>query len=212
MKKFPIYNEFLANVKGIGEISAGWILGSFDIEKATTVSKMWQYAGYNPALIKGKKRIAKKSYKPEMGEIISEIKNIRTNEKDYIIQTNSLIRGDRATEGFILPFNQELRTKLFVMGGGFIKAKNHYAAEFYYPCKKRLENSENVIVNEGKTRKGDGETWSEASKLRRHLASIRWMNKHFLKDLYSAWREIEGLPVRMPYAEEYLGKVHETDI
>jgi hypothetical protein len=34
------------------------------------------------------------------------------------------------------------------------------------------------------------------------------MIKQFLKDLYVHWRTLEGLPVRQPYAEEYLGKVH----
>jgi hypothetical protein len=34
------------------------------------------------------------------------------------------------------------------------------------------------------------------------------MLKMFLKDLYVAWRKIEGLEVREPYAAEYLGKRH----
>jgi hypothetical protein len=34
------------------------------------------------------------------------------------------------------------------------------------------------------------------------------MIKMFVKDLYVAWRTIEGLEVRKPYQEEYLGKVH----
>ncbi len=209
LKKFPVYNEFLAHVKGIGEVSAAWIIGSFDIEKATTVSKMWQYAGYNPGMVRGKKRVSKKKYKPEMGEIISEVKNIKDNSTDLIIQTDELIRGDRAIEGFVLPFNRELRTKLFVMAEGFIKQQNQYALEFYYPYKNRLENETRNIINDGKARKGDGDPWCEANKLRRHLAAMRYMNKQFLKDLYNAWREIEGLPIRPPYAEEYLGKKHE---
>jgi len=34
------------------------------------------------------------------------------------------------------------------------------------------------------------------------------MVKMFLKDLYVAWRELEGLEIRRPYEEEYLGRVH----
>jgi hypothetical protein len=30
----------------------------------------------------------------------------------------------------------------------------------------------------------------------------------YLRDLYVAWRTLEGLPVRAPYEEEYLGKKH----
>lgn len=38
----------------------------------------------------------------------------------------------------------------------------------------------------------------------------RYTAKMFLSHLWSVWRELEGLPVRMPYAIEYLG--HETYI
>jgi hypothetical protein len=80
--------------------------------------------------------------------------------------------------------------------------------EFYYPYKLRLENEDSIVINEGKARKGDGKPWKEVSKGHRNNAAIRYMVKMFIKDLYAAWREIEGLPVRVPYAEEYLGKKH----
>jgi hypothetical protein len=209
LKRFPIYNLWLEDIKGIGEVAAGWIISSFDIEKATTVSKMWQYAGLNPGLVRGKKRVSKKDYKPIMGKIISEMPNIKTGVNDYIIETNEMIRGDKATEGFVLPYNKALRTHLIgVMGAGFIKAQNSYALEFYYPIKARYEQEDSVVINEGKARKDDGKTWKEVSKGHRNNAAIRYMIKMFIKDLYVAWREIESLPVRAPYAEEYLGKRH----
>ena len=34
------------------------------------------------------------------------------------------------------------------------------------------------------------------------------MIKMFLKDLYIAWRTLEGLEVRKPYEEEYLNRKH----
>ena len=40
--------------------------------------------------------------------------------------------------------------------------------------------------------------------------SKRYMIKMFLQDLYVAWRTLEGLSVRKPYAEEYLDKKHEA--
>jgi hypothetical protein len=36
------------------------------------------------------------------------------------------------------------------------------------------------------------------------------MMKHLLQDLYVAWRTLEGLPVREPYQEAYLGHKHTT--
>jgi hypothetical protein len=211
LRKFPIYNNFLKDVKGVGPLAAAWIISEFDIYKATAVSKMWQYAGLNPSLVRGKKRIGKKSYKPEMGEIINEMPNKRTESVDCIIQTSDLIKGDRPTEGYVLPYNKNLRTRLVgVLADGFIKAKSSYALEFYYPYKARLEKEENVIETYGRERKDSGKKWSEVSKSHRDMAAKRYMIKMFLKDLYVAWREIEGLPVRPPYEEEYLGKKHST--
>jgi len=209
LKRFPIWNEWLKDVKGVGEVSGGWLLGEFDIEKATAVSKMWQYAGLNPGLVKGKKRIAKKLYKPEMGDIVSEMKNIRSGDTDYIIVTDVLVRGDKATEGFVLPYNKNLKTFLLgVLATGFIKQKSSYALEFYYPYKARLENESSIVENKGKARKDDGKAWKDVSLGHRDNAAKRYMMKMFLKDLYVAWRTVENLPVRAPYAEEYLGKKH----
>lgn len=46
------------------------------------------------------------------------------------------------------------------------------------------------------------------STMHRHVAALRYCAKQFLAELYKQWRTIEGLPVRVPYAEEYLGRVH----
>jgi hypothetical protein len=209
LKLFPVYNEFLKDVKGVGEVLAGWLISEIDIYKATAVSKIWQYAGLNPSLVKGKKRIDKKAYKPEMGEVVSEMENTRSEGTDLVIQTMDMIKGDRPTEGYILPYNKNLRTRLMgILADGFIKAKSSYAIEFYYPYKARLEKEDSVIEDFGRTRKDSGKKWSEVSKGHRDMAAKRYMIKMFLRDLYVAWREIEGLPVRPPYEEEYLGKKH----
>jgi len=40
------------------------------------------------------------------------------------------------------------------------------------------------------------------------LCSKRYMVKMFLAELWNVWRALEGLEIRPPYAEEYLGRVH----
>lgn len=190
LKRFPVYTEFLASVKGVGPIAAGWIIAEFDIERATTVSKMWQFAGLNPGMVRGKKR-------HELGD-----------GKFDIEVTDTMVRGDRKTPGFVAPFNGRLRTALVgVMADGFIKAQNHYALEYYYPLKERLANSANE-VEERKGGKSQHKPWSEVSKGHRDRAAKRYMVKMFLLDLYKAWREIEGLHVRPSYQEEKLGHIH----
>jgi hypothetical protein len=186
LKRFSIWTEYLEGIKGVGTIAAGWIIGEFDIEKATTVSKMWQFAGLNPGLVKGKKRVDHEDGKVEF------------------VETGEMIRGDKLTPGHVSPFNQNLRTALVgVLADGFIKQQNYYCMEFYYPYKARLEQEENIVMHVGKEKQ-----WKDVNKGHRDRAAKRYMIKMFLKDLYVAWRTIEGLPVRPSYQEEYLGHKH----
>lgn len=186
LKRFPVYTEWLAGVKGVGPIAAGWIVGEFDIERATTVSKLWQFSGMNPGMVIGKKRVENK------------------DGSFSFIPTNEMIRGDKMTPGFVAPFNKRLRTALLgVMADGFIKAQNHYCMTFYYPYKERLAQSEREVTHLKKE-----VAWKDVSKGHRDSAAKRYMVKMFLADLYAAWRKIEGLPVREPYQEQYLGHKH----
>jgi hypothetical protein len=189
LKRFPIYTEWLSKVKGVGTIGAGWMIAEYDIERATTVSKLWQFTGLNPGMVCGTKR--------------KEVDGV-----DTFIRTNELIRGDRLTPGFVAPFNKRLRVAMVgVLADGFIKAQNDYCMNYYYPYKKRLENEARQA--EGMNSKGKPfKAWSEESKGHRDRAAKRYMIKMFLKDLYVQWRTIEGLEVREPYSAEYLGKRH----
>jgi hypothetical protein len=192
LKRFPIYENWLKGVKGVGPIAAGIIISSFDIEKATTVSKMWQYSGLNPSTVRGKKR----KDKPD-------------GSFDVIV-TDTMIRGDKLTAGFIAPFNKNLRTALCgVLADGFIKAQAPYALEFYYPYKERLANSDKTTQEIRKAgAKAEDIAWKDAKLAHRDRAAKRYMIKMFLLDLYRAWREIEGLEVREPYQDQYLGHKH----
>jgi hypothetical protein len=192
LRRMPIYTEYLEGVKGVGTVAAAHICGSFDIYEGRTVSKLWQYCGLNPGMVRGKKRVERKD-----------------GGFDIVI-TDTMIRGDKMTAGFVAPFNKELRTALLgVMADGFIKCQNSYAMDYYYPMKTRLEQSANTVQEISKAgAKPQDVAWSEAKKAHRHRAAMRYMIKMFLKDLYSVWRPMHGLDVRAPYAEEYLGKRH----
>lgn len=192
LKRFPVYEKFLKHVKGVGTVAAGWILGEYDIERATTVSKLWQFTGLNPGMVPGKKRM-------EDG-----------NGEAHYELTGMMVRGDKLTPGHVAPFNKRLRVALLgVMCDGFIKCQNDYAMKYYYPMKARLEQSDNKVLEIRKAGSKPQEVeWKEAKKAHRHRAAMRYMLKMFLKDLYVQWRTIEGLDVRAPYSEEYLGKRH----
>lgn len=203
LKRFPVWVEFLNNVKGCGEVSAAYIISEFDINKATTVSKMWQYAGLNPGLVRGKKVVTLKSAEKQNLNIIRKFTDKKGIEKAIII-TDEMIRGDKMSEGFLSPYNKKLRIALCgVMADCFIKAKNSYRFDFYDTYKTRLENSEYEVAECGKNIK-----WSDAKKNHRHRAAVRYMVKMFIKDLYNVWRKLEGLPVRPTYQEEKLQHKH----
>ena len=183
IKKYPVYTEFLKDVKGCGPKLSAVIIATIDIEKATTVSKIWQYAGLNPAKVKGKK-------------------SKEVNGERVIYETDEWIRGDKLTKGFVAPYNVFLKTNMLgKLADSFIKSKSPYT-EFYYNMKQRLAESEKPV-------NGNPEKmWKNEPLIHRDRYAKRYMVKMFLADLYKNWRTIEGLPVRPPYQEEYLGHKH----
>ena len=109
---------------------------------------------------------------------------------------------DKKVKGQKCCFNQFLRAKLCgVLGSGFLKANSPYR-EFYDNMKHRLESSDWGMESKNPTDKKRPKAGHQ------HKAATRYMVKMFLKDLYIAWRTIEGLSVREPYQAEYLGKRH----
>jgi hypothetical protein len=131
LKKIPVYTGWLKGVKGVGETLAGYIISNIDIEKATNVSKIWSFVGYNPGLVKGYKWNEKKGVKE---------------------LTDDMIRGDKLTKGYCSPFNKHLRSKMHVLAQSFIKCKSPYS-DIYYDTKNRL-------LNETRTEK-TGKAWSK---------------------------------------------------
>lgn len=94
-----------------------------------------------------------------------------------------------------ITFNPFLKTKLMgVLASSFLRAgKDNKYSQIYYNVKNRYENHA---------------VYKDSTKLHRHNMALRKMIKQFLIDLYTVWRELEGLPVSKPYAEEKLGIVH----
>jgi hypothetical protein len=109
---------------------------------------------------------------------------------------------DRKTKGQKCPYNQFLRAKLCgVLGSSFLKCNSPYRT-YYDDMKLRLESSDWGMASKNPTDK------SRPKAGHQHKAATRYMVKMFLKDLYVAWRTLEGLPVREPYQEQYLGHKH----
>jgi len=109
---------------------------------------------------------------------------------------------DRKKKGEKCPFNQFLRAKLCgVLGSSFLKCNSPYR-EYYDNMKHRLESQDWGMPAKKPSDKEHPKRWHQ------HKAANRYMIKMFLRDLYVAWRTLEGLPMRDPYSVEYLGKKH----
>ena len=187
LKKHEIYNTWLKDQKGVGPAMAGIIVANIDIYKADAVSNIWSYCGLG--VVNGKAACREKGKKAGYD-----------------------------------PFLKAKMTE--VLGGSFLKCKSPWR-DFYDNYKNRKANCivDVCPVCRGSFSYGPEKKpcymcdagkkvgpypWAK-SDAHLHQASIRYMVKMFLKELYVQWRTIEGLPVRKPYEEEYLNRAsHES--
>lgn len=211
LKQFPVYTEYLSGIPGVAESLSAVIISEYDIHRATTVSKMWQYTGVNPGLVRGRKVIKAKDYKPSHGDIIGH-QTGKHGEQLYVVRTWDYIRGDRLTPGYLSPFNQRLRAKMVGVLGGQLINQNPYYRNIYINERMRLiyQDMQETGKDESKyyTLGSDGKPDWKKGYGHMHARARRKMVKQFILDLYVAWRTLEGLPVREPYKEEYLSKTH----
>jgi len=120
----------------------------------------------------------------------------RSRKKEHLTEIEYVNKNGELATRKSLTFNPFLKTKLIgVLGPSFLKSKSPYSTIFY-DYRNRLENHPK---HKDKTRNH-----------RKNMA-MRYMIKMFLKDLWIAWRTLEGLPIEPDYAEAKLGLKHGGD-
>lgn len=175
LKEFPIYTEFLSQIRGIGPLMAGVIISEIDITRATYVSSLWKYAGLDVVVL-------------EDGTALG-----RSRRRECLVPKVYTNSDGETVETVGITYNPFLKTKLLgVLATSFLRSKSPYA-DYYYQYKNRLMNHPKH---------------KEKSKNHIHRMAIRYMIKMFLRDLYMAWRTLEGLPTYPTYEQEKLGIVH----
>ena len=120
LEYFPIYTEFLSNVRGCGPLMSGVIISEFDISKAKYASSLWKYAGLD----------------------VGPDGRGRSKRKEHLVDTEYVDRetGEVKTKKGIT-FNPWLKTKLIgVLGTGFVKQGDKYRT-IYDDYKHRLQNA-----------------------------------------------------------------------
>lgn len=115
----------------------------------------------------------------------------RSRRKEHLVLRKYIDKNGKEAEKLSITFNPFLKTKLLgVLGPSFLRQKGSPYRAIYENYKHRLENHA---------------VYKDTTKAHRHAMSMRYAVKIFLKDLYVAWKQLEGLPVELPYAEAKLG-------
>jgi hypothetical protein len=118
----------------------------------------------------------------------------RSRRKEHLREIDYTDKDGKPAKRVGITFNPFLKTKLTgVLGPCLIRAGSDPYRAVYDHYKHRLESHPK---------------WAAKTKGHRHNASIRYMIKALLLDLYVAWRNLERLPVSAPYAEAKLGLKH----
>ena len=186
----PIWERWLKHQKGVGPGMGGVIVGSFDIERQSTPSKMWAFAGLAvvdgraPHPVRGQKLNYNAWLRAKLVKVLAEC----------FIKTGSPWRkvyDDRK----LYRRSQLLDVCMACEGTG----KSRYtkvpgATRETHPC----DNCKG---------RGGACMWGK-SDAHRDRDAKRYMIKMFLLELWTHWRKLEGLPTRTPYHEEKLGRVH----
>lgn len=186
----PIYQEFLQHERGIGPAMAAVLITYFDPAKARHVSSFWKYAGLDVA--------------PDG--------LARSRRKEHLIDRAYTTRNGTEATRLSTTYNPWLRMKL--LGGlapSFLRSASP-RRELYDNYRHRITTDQNrhkVTVVEWKRAFRAGEDvrnlWPPG---RIHKAALRYMVKIFLIDLWTKWRQIEGLPVTPSYNEARRGYAH----
>jgi hypothetical protein len=193
LERFPFAVE-LRGVKGIKVKLTSCILAETDIEIAIHASNLTQFYGMNPDFVRGMKNIKKAVYKPGDGEIIRECRD-KQNRIYYMVRTYEMVRGDRLTKGFLCPYNQFMKSKLLGSLADQFWSKGN-PMRIHYDARRQRRDAQGWG-------KSDGHRCNDA----RRICVKTWVQTW----LYPTWRAFEGLSVRAPYQEEYLGHTHHSD-
>lgn len=117
LQDYPVYNEFLTNVRGCGPAMSGVIISEIDIHKCKYASSVWAYCGL---------------------DVASDGKG-RSRRKEHLVEREYTDKEGNAAQRVGITFNPFLKTKLVgVLGSSFLRSNSPYA-QSYRDYKHRLE-------------------------------------------------------------------------
>jgi hypothetical protein len=186
LPEFPIYVEFLSKVIGVGPAMSAVMISEFDIHRAKYASSLWKFAGLDVGA-------------DGLG---------RSRRREHLVEHSYTDKAGNPAKRLGITFDPFLKTKLTgVLGPSFLRSGSSYR-RFYDAYKHRIESDPARPKPPGRQSGWEFDFRVHWRKKRIHDASIRYMVKMFLADLYERWRPLEGLPVFSTYHEAKQGHVH----
>lgn len=124
-----------------------------------------------------------------IGDVVVSMHGRRKGDTEMFPYTDAKTGEVKMKRG--ITYNPILKTKLMgVLTGCLLKAKDPTYSTIYYDYRARL----------------DGSTYhSNHSDGRKNMMAQRYMIKQFLRNLWTVWRQLEGLVVDEPYEVAKLG-------
>lgn len=174
--------EHAVEVKGVGLMLAAKVVSMIDIERASTVSALWRYAGYGTV--------------PRCKECDAWIEEIEVGDDgDTAFRQECQVCGsidfryvaERRRKGHELHYNMRLKTAVHLVGQSFLKSNSPYR-RIYDGAREKYANKR--------------PDWTDGHQ---HYAAMRKMVKIWLSHLWDRWRRLEKLPVSDPYAQDQAG-------
>lgn len=122
LQEYPIYNEFLEGVRGVGPAMAGVIISEIDITRARYASSLWRYAGLD----------------------VGKDGKGRSRRAEHLIDVEYEAADGETMTRKSITFNPFLKTKLIgVLGPSFLKSNNALYRDIYDDYRHRLKNHDN---------------------------------------------------------------------
>ena len=182
---------WLKEVKGIGATLACKLLARLDIHKADTPSAFWAYCGLATVLatlyhceVCGMDRAFPVGYKVTGKH--TKLKGSRACKGLLVAAGEGRCAQPKPGRGQKAPYDQYAKKICYLIAMQFIKARGCPYEGHYRSQRAKAERE----------RPG----WSAG---RIHLTALRKTEKLFLSHLWLVWREAEGLPVTVPYAQAH---------
>lgn len=230
LKKIPVYNEFLLDVPGCGPALSACLLAWLNPRRARHVSSFWRFAGLDLA-DDGTGRSNRKTHNEEAWtktvnpDGTYSVTKVARKTHDPFLKAKVVgvggetflkagVRWVPADDALFENTPDQFRRVIPQDDGPPVKKvavfKGKYALMYYDYKHRKTHSRELTKVWRRGGPDGNGYykevMWCETTDSHRHRAAVRFMMKAFLADLWVKWRELEGLPVSKPYAEEFLGR------